>query len=124
MQFPDVWQKTWLLCHFQLKALDKLSCFQSMQIECYAILLSFTLLIFIWVAKHEHLVSLHRTTMVSKNLLDYFICEKSEQQVGCLINCFLLSALHVGIKFIHLLILTKYNVKRKMTVGEKAPFGH
>lgn len=106
------------------KALDKPCCFQSVQIECYAVLLPLRLFIFIWVAKHEHLVSLHGTTMVSKNLFDYFICEKSEQQVGCLINCFLLSALHVGTKFIHLLILSKHNVKRKMTVRRKAPFCH
>lgn len=49
MQFPDVWQKTWLPCHFQLTKLWTNS-FQSVQMVCYAVLLQFILFILNWVA--------------------------------------------------------------------------
>lgn len=61
-------------------------------------------------------VSLHGTIMASKiSCLILF-----EQQVACLISCFLLSAFYGGTKFLCLLILSNHNDMRKMTVGKSS----
>lgn len=119
MQFPGVWQKPWLPCHCQLTELWTNS-FQAVQTVCFAVLLQFILSILNWWVAARTLSKPPWNHYGQQNLLHYFIREKSEQQVACLINCFPLSALHGGTKFLCLLILSTHNDKRKMMVGKSS----